>query len=74
MRRLGLLGIITACACTATSAAAFQKTIGGHQVDLDTTLSVREVVEENRSTTNDRTLELLRVRVAVTLADWLRFD
>jgi len=74
MRRLGCLWIITAWACAATPAAAIQKTIGGHQVDLDGTLSVREVFEENHATTHDRTLELLRLRVAATLTNWLRFD
>jgi hypothetical protein len=73
-RRLGVLALITAWAGAAASAAAIQTTVGGHPVDLDTTLSVREVVEENHSTTHDRTQELLRVRAAVTLTDWLRFD
>lgn len=74
MRRLGLLGVIIACAWVAVPAAAIEKTVGGHQIDLDTTLSVREVVEENHSTTHERTLEQLRVRAAVTVTDWLRFD
>jgi hypothetical protein len=72
--RCGVWLIVAACVSTTTSAAAFQQTVGGHPVDLDATLSVREVFEENRSTTHDRTLELLRVRAAITLTDWLRFD
>jgi hypothetical protein len=74
MRRLGFWGIIAAWACAGASAAAIQQTVGGHHVDLDATLTVREVVEANRSTTHDRTLEQLRVRLAATLTDWLRFD
>jgi len=74
MGRLGFLGIITACACATAPAAAIQTSIGGRQVDLDTTLTVREVMEANRSTTHERTLEQLRVRVAANLTDWLRFD
>jgi hypothetical protein len=74
MRRLGIGGLLAAYACAAASASAIQQSIGGHQVDLDTTLTVREVFEENHATTHDRTLEQLRVRAAVGLTDWLRFD
>ena len=66
--------IMAMMAGSVTPGIAIQRSVDGHQVDLDTTLTVREVVEENRSTTHDRTLEQLRVRAAVTLADWLRFD
>ena len=51
-----------------------QATVGGHPVDLDTTVSVREVIEENGSSPHERTLEWLRLRAAVALTDWLRFD
>lgn len=57
-----------------SSASAMQTTIGGRQVDLDATLGVREVFEENRSSPHDRTLEELRVRAAASLTEWLRFD
>lgn len=53
---------------------AMQATIGGRHVDLDTTLRIREVFEENRSSPHDRTLEELRVRAAAAFAEWLRFD
>lgn len=65
---------IAAQVCAARSAWPIQTTIGGRQVDLDTTLSVREVVEGNHATTHERTLEQLRVRAAAALAPWLRFD
>jgi uncharacterized protein DUF1302 len=55
-------------------ARSVQVTIGGRPVDLDTTLSIREVIEENGSVKHERTLEQLRVRAAVSLTDWLRFD
>ena len=61
-------------ALAAPPAWPIQTTVGGRQVDLDTTVSVREVFEENGATTHERTLERLRVRAAVSLADWLRFD
>src|SRR6266852_1100829 len=53
---------------------ALQTTVGGRAVDVDTTLSVREVIEENGATKHERTLEQLRVRAAASLAEWLRFD
>jgi hypothetical protein len=58
----------------AGGAWAIQTTVGGRPVDLDATLSLREVVEENGSTKHDRTREQLRLRAAVSLTDWLRFD
>lgn len=65
---------IAAQVCVLRSAWSIQTTIGGRQVDLDVRLSVREVVEENHATTRERTLEQARVRAAVSLAHWLRFD
>lgn len=59
---------------TTTPAYGVQTTVGGRTVDLDATLSLREVVEENGSTTHDRTQEQLRLRAGVSLAQWLRFD
>ena len=58
----------------AAPAIAIQTTIGGRSVDLDSALSVREVIEENGATKHERTLEQLRVRAAVSLTEWLRFD
>jgi hypothetical protein len=58
----------------AATAAALQTSVGGRPVDLDATLVIREVIEEDRATTHERTLEQLRLRAAVSLADWLRFD
>jgi hypothetical protein len=58
----------------AATAGAIQTTIGGHHVDLDATLSVREMFETNRATTHERTLEQLGLRAAVSFTDWLRFD
>ena len=58
----------------ATTAWGIQTTVAGRAVDLDASLSLREVVEENGSTKHDRTREQLRVRAAVSLTDWLRFD
>jgi hypothetical protein len=58
----------------ATTAPALETTVSARQIDLDAALSVREVFEENRATTRERTLELLRVRLAVSLSDWLRLD
>lgn len=65
---------LTAQALAAPPGWALQTTIGGHQVDLDGRFTVREVFEENGATTHERTLEQLRVRAAVSLAEWLRFD
>jgi len=61
-------------AASAVRTPALQATLGGRHFDLDATLSVREVIEENHATTHDRTLEQLRVRVAAAPTDWLRFD
>ena len=58
----------------AATAWSIQTTVGGRPVDLDASLSLREVIEENGSTKHDRTLEQLRVRAAIGLTDWLRFD
>src|SRR5208337_3546387 len=58
----------------ARSARPIQTTVGGRPVDLDTTASVREVVEENGSSPQERTLEWLRLGAGVSLTDWLRFD
>ena len=68
------LAVGAAIACVPLAARAFQTSVGGRPVDLDVTLSVREVIEENRSTTHERTLEHLRVRFAVSLTEWLSFD
>ncbi|MGH8335946.1 MAG: hypothetical protein ACRETL_03795, partial [Gammaproteobacteria bacterium] len=51
-----------------------QTTVGGRSVDLDASLRLREVIEENGSTKHDRTREQLRLRAAISLTDWLRFD
>lgn len=51
-----------------------QTTVGGRPLDLDGTLRVREVVEENGATKHERTLEELRLHVGVELAKWVRFD
>ncbi len=70
----GVRLVIVVTALWAAGVSALQTSIGGRQVDLDTTLSVREVFEENHASPHDRTLERLRVRAAVSLTDWLRFD
>lgn len=70
----GIAVILLTQMWAATAAWGIQTTIGGRPVDLDATLSLREVVEENGSTKHDRTREQLRVRAAVSLTDWLRFD
>ncbi len=49
-------------------------TVGGHRIDLDGVLEAREVLETERPSPRDRTEELLRLRLAVELTDWLRFD
>jgi hypothetical protein len=59
---------------TPLAAAALQTSIGGRTIDLDTTLTVREVVEQDRDTTHELTKQQLRVRLGASLADWLRFD
>lgn len=59
---------------SASPAWGLQTMVGGRRVDLDATLSLREVFEANRSTKHDRTRERLRLRAAVALADWLHFD
>jgi hypothetical protein len=58
----------------AATADAIQTTIGGRQIDLDATVNIREVIEADRSSTHERTLEQLRLRAAISLAQWLRFD
>ena len=69
------LAVILATQLWAVAPAwSIQATVGGHPVDLDASLSVREVIEENGSTKHDRTREQLRLRAAVSLTDWLRFD
>ncbi len=72
LRRVAL--VVTATLFGAAAAGAIQTTVGGRPVDLDATLSIREVVEANRSTKHERTREQLRVRLGVSLTDWLRFD
>jgi hypothetical protein len=77
MRRAGAAHLVVGAVVqlwAACSAWSLQSTVGGRPADLDATLSVREVVEENGASTHERTLELLRVRAAVALTDWLRFD
>ncbi len=71
---LGLFALVVCRMLTGSAAGAIQTTIGGRQVDLDGTFSIREVIEENGATKHERTLEQLRLRAAVTFADWLRFD
>ena len=66
--------ILAAQLGAATTAWSIQTTIGGRTVDLDSSFSVREVVEENGSTKHDRTRERLTLRAAVSLTDWLHFD
>jgi hypothetical protein len=68
------LVVVAAVQLWAAGAWPIQTTVRGHRIDVDATASVREVMEENRSTPHERTLELLRVRAAVALTDWLRFD
>lgn len=70
------LVVVVACLVRwgAVAAPALQTTVGGRHVDLDAALSIREVFEENGSTTHERTLEDLRVRAGAALTDWLRFD
>jgi len=68
------LGVTVIAAPCRQPVSAMQTAVAGHRVDLDTTLSVREVIEENGSTKHDRTLETLRIRAAAVLTDWLRFD
>ena len=69
------LAVILATQLWAVATAwSIQATVGGRPVDLDARLSVREVIEENGSTKHDRTREQLRLRAAVSLTDWLRFD
>lgn len=66
--------VVAVWVLTAATADAIQTTIGGRPIDLDTTLSVREVFETDRSSTHERTLEQVRLRAAISLASWLRFD
>jgi Protein of unknown function (DUF1302) len=75
-RVLGICGaVILALQLWGVATAwSIQTTIGGRSVDLDASLSLREVIEENGSTKHDRTRERLRLRAAVSLTDWLRFD
>ncbi|HVO23456.1 MAG TPA: DUF1302 family protein [Candidatus Margulisiibacteriota bacterium] len=65
---------IAAQLCAVGAAWPAETTVAGRRVVLEGTLSVREVIEENRSTQHERTLEQLRVHTAVSFADWLRFD
>ncbi len=74
VRRVRLMIAAVAQLWLAGTACAMQTTVGGRQVDVDTTLSIREVAEENRSSPHERTLEWLRVHAAASFADWLRFD
>jgi len=69
-----LVLILAAELWVAATAWAVQTTVGGRTVDLDATLGMREVIEENGSTKHDRTREQLRLRAAISLTDWLRFD
>ncbi len=72
--RMGLGAVVAFQFSAGAVALALQTTVDGRRVDLDGTFSVREVLEENHATTHERTLEQLRVRAAVALTDWLRFD
>lgn len=69
----GAVGIAIQVLAAAT-AGAIQTTVGGRQIDLDAALSVRQVIEADRSSTHEQTLEQLRLRAAVSLASWLKFD
>jgi uncharacterized protein DUF1302 len=67
--------VALACAFGAPAAGiALQTSIGGRTIDLDMLARVREVVEQDRDTTHELTMEQLRVHFAATLTDWLRFD
>jgi hypothetical protein len=68
------IGILVASLAAPGLGAAMQTSIGGRQIDLDATLTVREVVEQDRDTTHEPTLEQLKVRFAAALTDWLHFD
>src|SRR5262249_29407598 len=73
-RTAGVLVTMAASLFAPAALRALQTTVGGRSVDLDTTLSIREVIEENGATKHERTLEQLRVRAAASLTNWLRFD
>jgi len=71
---LASLVIASAWSLTPPPARALSTTIGGHRIDLDGEAEVREVFEENSSTTHDRTQQLLRLRTTAELTHWLAFD
>jgi len=74
VRRAQLVILAVVQLWTVRGAWPIQITVGGRPVDLDATASVREVLEENRSSPHEQTLERLRLRAAVSLTEWLRFD
>lgn len=55
-----------------TPAFALDRTVAGRQVDLDLELNLREVIEANRATTHDRSLQQLRLGFGVELLPSLR--
>jgi len=57
-----------------TVAWPMETRVGDRVVDLDATLSLREVFEANRATKHDRTQERLRLRLGVPLTEWIRFE
>jgi hypothetical protein len=69
-----LLLVVVAQMLRANAVWPMQTTVGGRLLDLDGTLRVREVIEENRASKHERTLEELRLHVGVALAKWIRFD
>lgn len=69
-----LLLVVIAQMLEAGAVWPMQTTVGGRLFDLDGTLRVREVVEEERASKHERTLEELRLHVGVSLAKWVRFD
>jgi hypothetical protein len=49
-------------------------TVGGRRVDLDGTLEVRQAFRVDKDTAPDDTMEVLRLRLGLDLADWLDFE
>jgi hypothetical protein len=54
--------------------SALDTTLAGRRIDLDAALTLREVIEANRATTHDRSLQQLRIGLAAELLPALRFE
>ncbi|MBI4517672.1 MAG: hypothetical protein HY699_17845 [Deltaproteobacteria bacterium] len=76
MGRWQLLRVTTVIGALWLPAQAWglKTTLAGRALELDGYVEGREVFEENRATSHDRTQQTLRLRAAAEVTSWLRLD